>query len=48
MGDIAKTGSRPTDALCPAETPVEQGLNFMDTSSAATEPVVLTKLYPSG
>lgn len=42
MGNIAKTGSVPVvDALEPAEAPTRQGLNFMDTSSAAAECITL-------
>ena len=42
MGTIAKTGSVPVvDALEPAEAPTRQGLNFMDTSSAAAECITL-------
>ena len=42
MGNIAKTGSKPVvDALEPAEAPTRQGLNFMDTSSAAAECITL-------
>ena len=42
MGNIAKTGSMPVvDALEPAEAPTRQGLNFMDTSSAAAECITL-------
>ncbi len=56
MGNIAKTGSRPVaDALRPAEAPVKQGLNFMDTSSAAAECITLmaaagavVHLFPTG
>jgi (2R)-sulfolactate sulfo-lyase subunit beta len=56
MGNIAKTGSHPVvDALRPAQTPVKQGLNFMDTSSAAAECITLMAaagavlhLFPTG
>ena len=56
MGNIAKTGSRPVvDALEPAEAPTRQGLNFMDTSSAAAECITLMAaagavlhLFPTG
>jgi (2R)-sulfolactate sulfo-lyase subunit beta len=42
MGNIAKTGSVPVvDALDPGEAPTRQGLNFMDTSSAAAECITL-------
>jgi (2R)-sulfolactate sulfo-lyase subunit beta len=42
MGNIAKTGSVPVvDALEPAVAPTRQGLNFMDTSSAAAECITL-------
>lgn len=42
MGNIAKTGSVPVvDALSPAQAPTRQGLNFMDTSSAAAECITL-------
>jgi len=42
MGNIAKTGTVPVvDALAPAEAPTRQGLNFMDTSSAAAECITL-------
>ncbi|MBU6515742.1 MAG: UxaA family hydrolase [Acidobacteriota bacterium] len=42
MGNIAKTGTKPVvDALEPAEAPTRQGLNFMDTSSAAAECITL-------
>jgi len=42
MGNIAKTGSVPVvDALEPAQAPTRQGLNFMDTSSAAAECITL-------
>ena len=42
MGNIAKTGTCPVvDALEPAERPNRQGLNFMDTSSAAAECITL-------
>jgi len=56
MGNIAKTGSAPVvDALAPACAPTRQGLNFMDTSSAAAECVTLmaaagavVHLFPTG
>ncbi len=56
MGNIAKTGTHPVvDALGPAEPPTKQGLNFMDTSSAAAECVTLMAaagavihLFPTG
>ncbi|HEY5304476.1 MAG TPA: UxaA family hydrolase [Acidimicrobiales bacterium] len=42
MGNIAKTGTAPVvDALSPAQAPTRQGLNFMDTSSAAAECITL-------
>jgi (2R)-sulfolactate sulfo-lyase subunit beta len=42
MGNISKTGTVPVvDALEPAEAPTRQGLNFMDTSSAAAECITL-------
>ena len=42
MGNIAKTGTMPVvDALEPAQAPTRQGLNFMDTSSAAAECITL-------
>jgi (2R)-sulfolactate sulfo-lyase subunit beta len=42
MGNIAKTGTvAVVDALSPAEAPTRQGLNFMDTSSAAAECITL-------
>ena len=42
MGNIAKTGTVPVvDALEPAQAPTRQGLNFMDTSSAAAECITL-------
>jgi (2R)-sulfolactate sulfo-lyase subunit beta len=42
MGNIAKTGTVPVvDALEPAVAPTRQGLNFMDTSSAAAECITL-------
>jgi (2R)-sulfolactate sulfo-lyase subunit beta len=42
MGNIAKTGTVPVvDALSPAQAPTRQGLNFMDTSSAAAECITL-------
>ncbi len=56
MGNISKTGSVPVvDALAPAVAPTRQGLNFMDTSSAAAETVTLMAaagavlhLFPTG
>ncbi|HEY3682775.1 MAG TPA: UxaA family hydrolase [Streptosporangiaceae bacterium] len=56
MGNIAKTGTVPVvDALRPAEAPTRQGLNFMDTSSAAAECITLMAaagavihLFPTG
>ncbi len=56
MGNIAKTGTHPVvDALGPAEVPTVQGLNFMDTSSAAAECITLMAaagaaihLFPTG
>lgn len=56
MGNIAKTGTKPVvDALRPAEAPTRQGLNFMDTSSAAAECITLMAaggavlhLFPTG
>jgi len=56
LGNIAKTGSVPVvDALGPAERPSRNGLNFMDTSSAAAECVTLmgaagaaVHLFPTG
>lgn len=56
QGNIAKTGTVPVvDALGPAEVPVRQGLNFMDTSSAAAECVTLmaaagavVHIFPTG
>lgn len=42
MGNIEKTGTKPVvDVLEPAQAPTVQGLNFMDTSSAAAECVTL-------
>jgi (2R)-sulfolactate sulfo-lyase subunit beta len=42
MGNISKTGSVPVvDALGPAVAPTRQGLNFMDSSSAAAECITL-------
>jgi (2R)-sulfolactate sulfo-lyase subunit beta len=42
MGNIAKTGTVPVvDALEPGKAPTRQGLNFMDTSSAAAECITL-------
>lgn len=56
QGNIAKTGTKPVvDALGPAVAPTKQGLNFMDTSSAAAECVTLmaaagavVHLFPTG
>ncbi len=56
MGNIAKTGTVPVvDALEPAVAPTRQGLNFMDTSSAAAECITLMAaagavihLFPTG
>jgi (2R)-sulfolactate sulfo-lyase subunit beta len=56
LGNIAKTGAAPVvDALGPAETPSRQGLNFMDSSSAAAEFITLmgaagaaVHLFPTG
>lgn len=56
MGNISKTGSVPVvDALAPAIAPTRQGLNFMDTSSAAAETITLMAaagavihLFPTG
>lgn len=56
LGNIAKTGVKPVvDVLAPAEAPTKQGLNFMDTSSAAAECVTLMAaggavihLFPTG
>jgi (2R)-sulfolactate sulfo-lyase subunit beta len=56
MGNIAKTGSVPVvDALAPAVAPTRQGLNFMDSSSAAAECITLMAaagavihLFPTG
>ena len=56
LGNIAKTGRAPVvDALGPAETPTRQGLNFMDSSSAAAEFITLmgaagavVHLFPTG
>jgi (2R)-sulfolactate sulfo-lyase subunit beta len=56
MGNIEKTGTHPVvDALAPACRPTRQGLNFMDTSSAAAECVTLMAaagavlhLFPTG
>ncbi|HVX44552.1 MAG TPA: UxaA family hydrolase [Mycobacteriales bacterium] len=56
MGNIAKLGTKPVvDALGPAERPSKQGLNFMDTSSAAAECITLMAaagavihLFPTG
>lgn len=56
MGNIAKTGSVPVvDVLREAEAPTRQGLNFMNTSSAAAECITLMAaggaalhLFPTG
>ena len=56
MGNISKTGTVPiVDALEPAVAPTCQGLNFMDTSSAAAECITLMAaagavihLFPTG
>ena len=56
LGNIAKTGTVPVvDALGPAEAPTRQGLNFMDSSSAAAECITLmgaagavVHLFPTG
>ena len=56
MGNIAKTGTVPVvDALEPAVAATRQGLNFMDTSSAAAECITLMAaagavihLFPTG
>jgi (2R)-sulfolactate sulfo-lyase subunit beta len=56
LGNIAKTGTAPVvDALGPAETPRQPGLNFMDSSSAAAEFITLmgaagaaVHLFPTG
>lgn len=56
LGNIAKTGTVPVvDALEPAVTPTRQGLNFMDSSSAAAEFITLMgageavlHLFPTG
>jgi (2R)-sulfolactate sulfo-lyase subunit beta len=56
MGNVAKTGTAPVvDALEPAIRPTRQGLNFMDTSSAAAECITLmaaagavVHLFPTG
>ncbi|HEX8732531.1 MAG TPA: UxaA family hydrolase [Ktedonobacterales bacterium] len=56
LGNIAKTGSVPVvDALEPAMTPTQRGLNFMDSSSAAAEFITLMgaagaaiHLFPTG
>jgi (2R)-sulfolactate sulfo-lyase subunit beta len=56
LGNIAKTGSVPVvDALEPAVAPTRQGLNFMDSSSAAAEFITLmgaagavVHLFPTG
>lgn len=56
LGNIAKTGTVPVvDALEPAVAPTKQGLNFMDSSSAAGEFITLMgaagavlHLFPTG
>lgn len=56
LGNIAKTGTVPVvDALEPAVTPTQRGLNFMDSSSAAAEFITLMgaagsviHLFPTG
>ena len=56
LGNIAKTGTAPVvDALAPATAPRKQGLNFMDSSSAAAEFITLmgaagavVHLFPTG
>lgn len=56
MGNLQKLGSHPVvGVLDPAETPTEQGLNFMDSSSAAGEFITLMAaagavlhLFPTG
>lgn len=56
LGNIAKTGTVPVvDALEPAVAPRKQGLNFMDSSSAAAEFITLMgaagavlHLFPTG
>lgn len=56
LGNIAKTGTVPVvGALEPAVTPTQQGLNFMDSSSAAGEFITLMgaagavlHLFPTG
>lgn len=56
MGNIAKTGTVPVvGALAPAVAPSKQGLNFMDSSSAAAEFITLMgaggavlHLFPTG
>lgn len=56
LGNIAKTGTVPVvDALEPAVAPTRQGLNFMDSSSAAGEFITLMgaagavlHLFPTG
>ncbi len=56
LGNIAKTGTVPVvDALKPAVAPSKQGLNFMDSSSAAAEFITLMAaggavlhLFPTG
>lgn len=56
LGNIVKTGTQPiVGALAPAEAPTTNGLQFMDTSSAAAECVTLmtaaggvVNLFPTG
>jgi len=56
LGNISKTGTVPVvDALAPAEAPTLQGLNFVDSSSAAGEFITLMAaagavlhLFPTG
>ncbi|MEJ2287906.1 MAG: UxaA family hydrolase [Deinococcales bacterium] len=56
LGNIEKTGTKPVvDVLAPAQAPTRQGLNFMDTSSAAAECITLmaaagavVHLFPTG
>ena len=56
LGNIEKTGTKPVvDVLAPAQAPTRQGLNFMDTSSAAAECITLMAaagavlhLFPTG
>ena len=53
MGNISKTGTVPVvDALEPAQAPTRQGLNFMDSSSAAAECITLMAavihIFPTG